>query len=245
MSQVINYNGQLINLNGGVISANDFPLLKGLTLWLDPDSYGGSGDWLDRSTIGGGATLYNGSDFASSPNHFTFDGGSDFLRVTRNDFTTTGTIYDEVTVNMFVRSDGATGSAQNIITLEQSFEVAISGSRVDYASYPWAWRYSSEFGNNPIVADEWCMISFVHTYSNRQLFHNGNLIYDNDSSAQSADEGYLRPPNYYEYLTLAGRYTGTSSPFYGDIGHVYLHNRAMTQDEIQYMFNLDRDKYGI
>ena len=242
-SQLVNYNGQLINLNGGVISGNDLPLLKGLTLWLDPDSYGGSGDWLDRSTLGGGATLYNGSDFASSPNHFTFDGGSDFLRVTRNDFTTTGTIYDEVTVNMFVRKDGSIGGTQNIITLENSFEVAIVGSRVDYASYPWAWRNSSE---SPVVADEWCMISFVHSFSNRQLFHNGNLIYDNDSSAQSGDQGYLaNPSGSYQYLTLAGRYTGTSSPFYGDIGHVYLHNRAMTQDEIQYMFNLDRDKYGI
>ncbi len=77
------------------------------------------------------------------------------------------------------------------------------------------------------------------------MYMNGELAYDNASTVNSADSGYLNAPKVQEWLTIGGRYDGVAANFKGDIGSVYIHDRAMSQREIQYMFDLDRGRYGI
>ena len=214
------------------------PVTDGLTLWLDPRNYRGSGDWYDRSRVGGAAVLNNG--VVHNGDYFTFDGVDDYMRLTRSDFTNAGFNYQEITVNMFFRNNGIGG---NIITLENSFELhSTPTGRVDYASNPWAWRYSAD-GAYP--RNNWYMITYVHTLNNRQMYMNGELAYDNASTVNSADSGYLNAPKAEGWLTIAGRHAGDASNFGGDIGSVYIHDRALSQREIQYMFDLDRGRYGI
>lgn len=217
------------------------PVTDGLKLWLDPRSYRGSGDWYDRSRVGGAAVLNNG--VVHNGDYFTFDGVDDFMRVTRSDFTQAGFNYQEITVNMFFRNTGGGAVTGNIITLENSFELAsISNGRIDYASNPWAWRYSTD--TYPV--NNWYMITYVHTLNNRQMYVNGELAYDNASTSNSADSGYLIAPRSGEdFLTIGSRRLGATSNFGGDIGSVYIHDRALSQREIQYMFDLDRGRYGI
>lgn len=219
------------------------PVTDGLTLWLDPRNYRGSGDWYDRSRVGGAAVLNNG--VVHNDDYFTFDAVDDFMRVTRSDFTELGYGYQEITVNMFFRQPEGASNSGNLITVENSFEIAArqqSGARgyIEYASNPWAWRSAASLA---FLDDTWYMLTYVHTFSNRQIYFNGELVFDN---TVFADNGYLNSPaRTYQYLTIAGRYEGTSDNFGGDIGSVYIHDRAMSQREIQYMFDLDRGRYGI
>ena len=232
------------------ISYNPHIVTDNLVLALDagnPKSYPGSGTtWTDLVSTTSGA-LNNGPTYNSSNGgSISFDDVNDFVRFTRTDVNGGSFAYSNITCNLWVNpgssQNTSDGTANNLITVENAFEISIGNrsngfSSLYYASNPWAW-----YGTNTDVVknDEWNMITFVHATTGRWLYVNGQQVfYRGDSGNLTAGSAT------YPYLTLMGRYTGTSNPAGGLLSNVQLYSRVLTPSEIQQNFNATRSRYGI
>ena len=230
------------------ISYNPRVVTDGLVLCLDAGnskSYSGSGTtWSDLVSTTSGI-LNNGPTYNSSNGGcISFDDVNDFVRFVRTDLNGGTFAYPNITCNLWVKpgsSQNTTGgTSNNLITVENTFEVSIGNrsngfSSLYYASNPWAW-YGVE--SDVVVNDEWNMITFVHATTGRWLYVNGQQVfYRGDSGNLSAGTST------YPYLTLMGRTNGTGSPAGGLLSSVQLYNRVLTQQEILQNYNATKSKY--
>lgn len=185
-----------------------------------------------------GATLTE-DRFGRSEGAMQF-GSSKFIRIIGDKIQSGSWAYPEASFVMWVKPNSAAGTGdQNIITIENSFEIALNNrqngfSSVKYASNPWAWK--SNYSNN-IKNDEWSQIVYTHTYDSRRVYVNGNLLFSfNDIGNLSAGGGP------YPYFTIGGRYSGTRSPFMGNISEVRVYDRVLNVDEIISLYEKDAPK---
>ena len=223
-------------------------VMDGLVLALDagnPKSYPGTGTtWTDLSGNGGSGTNTNSPTYNSS-GYFNYDGASDYTRVDRSDLNAGSFAYGEITCELWYRpsSSGSAGvSGNNLITVENSFEISVGNNGngyhgINYASNPWAWYGTT---GNVLTNSVWNLITFVHASSGRWLYVNGVEVFTRSDTGNIASGNSTYP-----YLTLMGRYTGTSSGAEGDLASVKLYNRVLTTSEIQKNFQATRSRFGI
>lgn len=223
----------------------------GLVLCLDAadrNSYPGTGtSWYDMSGLGGTGVLTNSPIFNSgNGGYFSFAGASDYVRFTRSDLNGGSFAYPKISVCMWLMPSssgdaGATGN--NIITVEQSWEFSTHNlsngySGFSYATNPWAWRTIS---GNVFTNDVWNFLVFVHDTNSRATYINGSL-----RDVNTADSGNLQAGTTgYPYLTLGGRYTGTSSQYEGAIASVCIYNRALSLNEIKQNYNASKQRFNL
>ena len=219
----------------------------GLVLYLDAanqKSYPVTGTtWLDLSQYKGEGILYN------NPSHtgisLNFDGTSDYIRFTRSDLNGGSFAYTNLTFNMWVRpsvNGSGGGTNNNLFTIENTFEISIGNntngySQVFYASVPWAWYGTTA---NVLKNGEWNMLTYVHASVGRWIYVNGvEVFYRGDTGNLSAGSAG------YPYVSIMGRYTGTSSPAEGDVGMVKLYNRVLTPQELLQNYNATKSRFGL
>jgi len=232
------------------ISYNPRTITDGLVLALDAGnskSYPGSGTaWTDLTSTTAGV-LNNGPTYNSSNGgSISFDDVNDFVRFTRTDVNGGTFAYTNITCNLWINpgssQNSGGGQANNLITVENTFEISIGNrgngfSSLYYASVPWAW-YGTE--SNVVKNDAWNMITFVHATTGRWLYVNGTQVfYRGDTGNLTAGSAT------YPYLTLMGRFAGTGSPAGGLLSNVQLYNRVLSVGEIQQNFNALRSRYSI
>ena len=220
----------------------------GLIMYLDAvnqKSYPGSGtSWIDLANPSTHAIAYNSPVF-NSQGFFTFDGPNDFFRFTRTDLNGGTFAYPLLSIILWLKpssSGGTTATGNNIITIENSIEISIGNnengySSIAYASNPWSWRY---FSGDYLVNDSWNQIVYVHDFSKRTVYVNGIEI------GNYANSGNISTGNgSYPYLTLMGRYSGTSSQAEGSLSLVKMYNRGISAAEIKQNFEALRGRFGI
>jgi hypothetical protein len=224
-------------------------IASGLVLCLDagnPASYPGSGtSWTDLSSIGGTAIASGGPVYSSASGSFNFDGASDYFRMTRTDLNGGTFAYGNITVSLWFRPSplGSSGyNANNLITVEYSFELSVGNLGNGYsslfgASNPWAWYGTA---TNPLRNGVWQLITFVHASTGRWLYVNGQQVFTAADSGTISTGGGGWP-----YLTLMGRMTGTSSPAEGDLSVVHMYNRALSVAEVQANFDTMKGRFGL
>lgn len=229
------------------VNYNPKIVTDGLQLYLDAansKSYPGTGTtWHDLSSLGGNAIAYNSPTYNIN-GYFNSDGTNDYFRITRNDLNGGSFSYGEITCELWYmpsESGDTSPTSNNIITVERSFEISVGNNEngyhsLRYASNPWAW-----YGpNNVLKTSKWNMIVFVHKTSGRWLYVNGiQVFYSSNSGNIAAGDST------YPYLTLMGRYSGTTSTAEGNISSVKLYNRGLSINEIKQNFNATRSRYGV
>jgi len=231
------------------ISYNPRTITDGLVLALDAGnskSYPGSGTaWTDLTSTTAGV-LNNGPTYNSSNGgSISFDDVDDFVRFTRTDVNGGTFAYTNITCNLWINpgssQNSGGGQANNLITVENTFEISIGNrgngfSSLYYASVPWAW-YGTE--SNVVKNDAWNMITFVHATTGRWLYVNGiEVFYRGDTG------NLIAGSSSFPYLTIGGRFAGTGSPYGGRIANIQLYNRVFTASEIQQNYNATKGRYA-
>ena len=220
----------------------------GLVLDLDATnkkSYSGSGtSWNDISGNGGSAILTNGPTFNSqNGGSFVFDDSDDYARFTRSDLNAGSFAYSSITCFLWFYQTGGTGdTSNNLITVENSWELSTGNlgngySSLSYASNPWAWYGTT---NSVVTNNAWNMITFVHNAAGgRYLYVNGTQVF------YRSDSGGLNAGSNYPYLTLMGRYGGTTNNAGGRLAKVQIYNRVFTTTEILQNYNALKGRFGL
>jgi len=158
----------------------------------------------------------------------------DFIRVSDPYVSAGSWTEPEASVVLWVKPipAGISGD-QNLITVENTFEIAINASvvtaSVKYATNPWIWKGS---GNQSILMNRWNMIVLVHSLGSRKIYVNGVLDYSvNDIGPLNA--GRID----YPYMTIGARYNGLTANFNGEMNEVKIYNRPLTEEEIAVEYN--------
>lgn len=224
---------------------------NGLVLYLDAANHqsyvSGSTAWNDLSVNGGGGILNNGPTFnEANGGSIGFDDINNYVRFSRTDVNGGSFGYTTITCNLWINpgssQNSGSGIGNNIITVENTFEISIGNrgtgfSSLYYASVPWAW-YGTE--SDVVKNNTWNMITYVHATTGRWLYVNGvEVFYRGDVGNLSAGSST------YPYLTLMGRFTGTSSPAGGLLSTVQLYNRVLAVNEILQNYNATKGRYGL
>ena len=235
--------GDMSNLYGPRI------VTDGLVLDLDATnkkSYSGSGtSWYDISGNGGSAILTNGPTFNyQNGGSFVFDDINDYARFTRSDLNGGSFAYSSITCFLWFYQTGGTGTNDNnIITVENTFELSVGNltngySSLVYASNPWAWYGAI---TSVVTNNAWNMITFVHNAAGgRYLYVNGTQVFYRSDSGGLSSGGASYP-----YLNLMGRYGGATNVAGGRLAKVQIYNRVFTTTEIQQNYNALKGRFGL
>jgi len=220
----------------------------GLVLYLDAankKSYPGSGTtWSDLSANEGTASINNNPTF-SSEGYFDSDGVSDYFRFERSDLNAGTFSYDLITVFLWYKpsaSGDTDHTGNNLITVENSFEISVGNNSngfhgLYYASNPWAWYGTTA---NVLVNEKWNLITYVHESTIRRLYVNGIEVFTRNNTGNIAAGS-----SSYPYLTLMGRYSGTSSNAEGKLAQVNLYSRVFSPSEILLTYNVTKSRFGL
>jgi hypothetical protein len=220
-----------------------------LDISLSSDNYESSTrTFSDRSGLNHGAissavAVFVGGKYGGVEGAMDFSGGSKYVRVTGNGINAGSWNYPEASFVMWIRPRSVSSTSdQNIVTIENTFEIAINNrnngfSSVKYASMPWAWRGNS--GDN-VKNDEWNQIVYTHSSTARKVYVNGEVVYT------SSETGNLAAGTAsYPYLTIGGRYSGTSAPFDGLIEGVKILNYVLSDEEVRNLYDSGRSVAGL
>ena len=220
----------------------------GLVFYIDPANprcYSGSGLTANGLVGGIGNTLNNGVGFGTSnAGYFIFDGTNDFID-SNIDFGFDSTI--SATMSLWLRTTnlsqrggilGKAGSSNWEWTLSQG----IDSSGIFF----WYWKVDSNVNlgisvNNFFESNVWKKVDLVwsHTANLLTLYSNGIGI---TSSAPFSSSFQNRASN----ISIGLGYNIFASNYWaGQMGSVYLYQRALSEQEILQNFNATRFRYGI
>ena len=263
-SQLVNYNGQLINLNGGVL-ANKFPIRDGLVFYLDggvDKCYAGTGTTAtDLSVSSVSTSLNNGVVFSEdNKGYFSFDGIDDYMATDANiDLTHT----TEYTVCMWVRHPNKPDTVSTI-WIEQSTDFNSNNGAfyTGWGSYgvPGAFKhlikgysgvskYQAAYTEDPYDSNTWQF--FVVTYDGTQSIGNSIKMYMNGEEIEYTQ---LLPTDNSIFATFTD-WTGDLNRFYFgsrggnssftefDLGAYYVYDRVLSQDEIRAIYNHQKQRF--
>lgn len=234
----------LQNYYGGQLITN------GLVMSLDATnvvSYPGSGtSWKDLTSSGISGVLTNGPTFSyDGGGSLSFDRVDDYVRVTGEGINAGSFAYPTITCILWYKpGNGNSGSAtsNNIITVENSFEISVGNngdgtSSLYYASNPWAWRGTS---SGVLTNNQWNMITYVHASTGRWFYVNGVEVF------YSSESGNINlGSSSYPYMSLMGRYTGSTALNNGSLSMIHLYDRPLSADEVVQNFNTYKSRYGL
>ena len=220
------------------------PVRDSLALLLDGASYPGSGTtWPDISGNARDATLINSPVYSSNNGGIFIFNGS----VSSAYANTAYVIPSSASFSMggFVRSKGSGGSYSNRVFGNADSTGGSSGADIIFLdSGTDRTLFSVRRGNggndvsykpNLELSNTWhYVLTTYNTSTGYRLFIDTELV------AYSATLGFAG------VLTFrVGRDGNGSDAFNGDVGLVHIHNKALSNTEIQQMFNAYRGRYGI
>ena len=222
-----------------------------LIFCIDPlnlKSYSGSGtDIREISGISGGQVSVNSlSESLLTREKMGFNSSTQYLRFERDDINAGSFSYDYISFYVWMKTP-TTGYTTNntncnIITIEDVFEVSIGDNSngygsLKYAGRPWAWR-----GNDGDVFENgvWNLITFVHGASNDYLYVNGI-----NKHTQSNGGALLSGNSTYPWLTVGGRFSGTSSPFTGDLSLMHLYSVEHSPEQVLNFYNRTKSRFNL
>ena len=175
-----------------------------------------------------------------------FDGVNDHIRFYKDDINPGGFTYDYCTIYCWVKPStsaySTSGTGANIITLENVVEISIGDnsngySKLYYASNPWAWYGTTD---DVLTNGEWNLVTLTHSQNSRVLYVNGESVFSrSDSGALANGRSDMA------WVTLMGRFSGTSSNVPGNLANVKMYSSVHTQSQIQYQFNKERSRFGV
>lgn len=255
--QLVNYNGQLINLNGGVL-ANKFPIRDGLMLYVDSRidaSYPRTGTTVnDLSVSALSGTLYNGVDH--TPNkYFSLDGTNDYIEIPLS-----GDATKTYTVNLMTKVTGGRGNASSQVYTRATFfslsNSAISDSR-GYRTFAFqSWNSGDEdtfyFRGNGSSYTEYSPFELTGINGGLGDFHLYSVVYDPDRTKIYLNGELLHEVEYsignngFHKLWIGTRY-GTpgvvDQPMSEDFGFLQMYERELSQSEIQSIYSNVKQDY--
>jgi hypothetical protein len=261
--------GSLLSLEKRVMLDASLPAISGQVLWLDAKDgttildadgdnaatgTGGAGDgfagtvatWKDKSGYLNNVTqstaanrpTYNASTLNGNP-VLGFDGLNDALfrpdTSASLDVTNNG-----LTVIAVTRAANAAGSPM-IINKENSYEVAIQGSKIQgaietSAAGGWVW------GGTTAIDTAWHMTGFQHADTVWNFFKDANLT--QTIAAGNGQVGNISNTTGNFNVGARGVATPTSQFFGGSMAEILIYNRALTSDEMQDVENYLATKWG-
>ena len=257
MAQLVNYNGTLINLNGGVI-ANKFPIRDGLVFYLDggvDKCYAGTGTTAtDLSVSSVSTSLNNGVVFSEdNKGHFSFDGVNDYMRTTGGavsmGHTQQRTIcawirLDDVTSNIRVIAEHTTNfNSNNGAWLINHSEYGVDGSL--QLSNKGSIGYNIAYTDDPYDSNTWYFWCVTYDASLgaldcQQHYINGEQVDFSHHTTHRKDLNDYGRDNQDLYFNSRAGSTSFSN---NDLGAFYLYDRVLSQDEIRAIYNHQKQRF--
>ena len=227
-----------INNNGSTPSPPSPVLTGGLILNLDASnttSYPGTGStWTDISGSGNNGTLTNGATFSSTAGGtMVFDGIDDRVQTSFNP------TFTDFTVCVWYKDNGSSIYGRLVDNnYIDGFWIGKNGTT------PNQWGGGIQEGGAPygiyltLPDSQWHFLTSVRSGTTHTIYGDGitNKVFNTVSAA--ALNG----------TALAiGEWSGggTGQIFKGNIPHVLIYNRALTESEIMQIFNATKGKYGL
>ena len=220
-------------------------ITNGLVLSLDAannKSYPRSGTtWSDLSGNNNNGTLTNGPTFsAGNQGSIVYDGVDDYISGTNN---SSLQLLNDLTIGAWVKLGSGGNANQGIF--EKMVNTGYSGYGItrqdDYFKF---WTGSSgtfAYTNSNITyssGNNWYYVVGRRMAGNNRLFINSILQTDSQSPPLS-DSG--------EVYVIGRYYSNIANTFYfvGNIAHVLLYNRALTDAEILQNYNTTKSRFGL
>lgn len=219
------------------------PVTEGLVLWLDSTVGTTSTTWTDRKDRRL-AALRNGAAYDPSTRSIEFDGIDDYAFVPNN---SVFDITDAITVSVWFQFKSTGNNV--IVAKRNTYNSDNSWSILNAAGNQIRIQISDD-GRNYLTADG-------TTVCPNNTWHKVDLVYDRfkdrlvygklDNQPEVSLDHYGRQihvsPSFIGIGTDAGR-AGTAS-LNGRIGDIKIYNRALSDRELTYNFDLERSRYGI
>jgi hypothetical protein len=222
-----------------------------LQLYLSPGSYSGSGSVWDTSIGLIDATL-TGSPSYNLSSGFTFNGTTQYGRISSVDGVTNFTGPQNYTVEIWFRPDSGQPSA----TLSTIFE---KWNQTSQSRYPYVFRFNETSGtvqvaaydgtNNPTTSiagfstGEWYQSVGVYDFGTQILTQYKNGVSGSTVSLVGLGNiGNTSSVGIGHRISTAG---GTQFMFKGTIAIVRIYDNSLTDAEVLQNFNADKSKYGL
>ena len=199
---------------------------------MDECSWNGTaGEVQDSSGNNHNATAINGVTTESN----TTEGGG-LCHVGKfdgsNDYVDAGNVLnpnsDTWSLSVWIKWNGKSG--ENIIyNKENLYEARVNNGYFQYAWQPhWNWDGGT---STPITANTWTHIVVTYDHNTQKIYKDGNLTYTRSQSGDIGSNtrgarGNTNPHNY----------------FGGDIDELKVFNQALSQNQIQTLYNNEKDK---
>jgi len=257
MSQVINYNGQLINLNGGVI-ANKFPIRDGLVFYLDggvDKCYAGTGTTAtDLSVSSVSTSLNNGVGFSEdNKGYFSFDGIDDYMATSGGAVSMGHT--QQRTTCAWIRLDDYNSSWKAIAEHTTNFNSNNGGFLLDHSEFGvdgslqqsirGSIGYNIAWTDDPYDSNTWYFWCATYDASLggldcQQHYINGEQVDFTHHGTHRKDLNEYGRDN--EDLYFNSR-AGSNNFSNHDLGAFYLYDRVLSQDEIRAIYNHQKQRF--
>jgi hypothetical protein len=222
---------------------------NGLVLCLDAAnkfSYPGTGTtWTDLSGNSNNGTLTNGPTFsAGNMGSIVYDGVDDYISGTNN---SSLQLLNDLTIGAWVKLGSGGNANQGIFEKMVNNAAAINYSgygitrQDDYFKFWTASSGTYAYTNSNITyssGNNWYYVVGRRMAGNNRLFINSILQTDSQSPPLS-DSG--------EVYVIGRYYSNINNTFYfvGNIAHVLLYNRALTDAEILQNYNATKSRFGL
>ena len=257
-SQLVNYNGQLINLNGGVLE-NKFPIRDGLMLYVDSRidaCYPRTGTTVnDLSVSALSGTLANGVEH--TPNkYFSTDGVNDYIeipvsgdptktytvnilaRVTGKRLSSANQTYNRTTFFAFSNSNISDGKGFRTFALQtwDSVDEYMQSFRGNGTSYGYPFGANLRFINGGF--GDFQLYTIVYAPDITKLYINGSL------HTQSSE--YTLGNNGFDKVWIGTRWVTyyVEQSMQGDFAFFQMHERELSASEIRSIYDNVKQEYG-
>ena len=257
-SQLVNYNGQLINLNGGVL-ANKFPIRDGLMLYVDSRidaCYPRTGTTVnDLSVSALSGTLANGVEH--TPNkYFSTDGVDDYIeipvsgdptktytvnilaRVTGKRLSSANQTYNRTSFFAFANSNISDGRGFRTFALQtwDSVDEYMQSFRGNGTSYGYPFGANLRFINGGF--GDFQLYTIVYAPDITKLYINGSL------HTQSSE--YTLGNNGFDKVWIGTRWVTyyVEQSMQGDFAFFQMHERELSASEIRSIYDNVKQEYG-
>lgn len=211
-------------------------ITDGLILCLDagdPKSYNGSGStWTDRSQNSNNGTLY-GPTFSNEL--FLFDGTNDYIDLPNDIGYTTA-----VTAIAWFKRNGDAAGGYQIIFGGQELEISIptSNGKIRTGTHNGSTRFVNEAGSG-LLDNNWHQVAVsLDDATTTKIAYIDGVRVGTQSFTGSIVQSFSN--------RRIGRFGGSTTYYTnGYIPIVHIYNRALTDDEINKNYNVQKERFGV
>jgi hypothetical protein len=225
------------------IAYNTSIVRDGLVVYLDaanPKSYPGTGNtWFDLTGNGNNLTrinspTWNSNYFSTGATGYFSGAGTASIPIGNSQYT----------MIVWARQNTSWGSARGIISIggfntqhqSNALRTQSNTNVGNFHHYWWNNDLSANNNNAGLAINTWFMVTAQFDGTNRRIWANKTNV----SSDTPSNHNVLSTA-----IQVGVTYIPSSEYFQGDIGAVYIYNKALTNSEIKKIFEALRGRYGI